>query len=146
MRIVFILGIMALVANSTTGCKKSDKTSNTTIDSLDIHREGGFVGFNDRFRITPAQVRRGRMVNETWVYDSVLSAAKHAEVKGLLTTIPQDMVSNNQQAIQNGNDITYYSIVSYKAGTAYTYHLNPEKINSRYAADISSAFTVLSTP
>lgn len=146
MRRLLILGMSALLATGAASCKKSDKTTATTIDSLDIHQTGGIAGVNNHFRIAPAITRKGRTVNSTVVYDSVLPASKHTEVKGLLNTIPPDMVSNNQPAVQNGADMMYLGIVSYKAGTAYTYYINPEKGNSVYVADLNSALVTLTTP
>jgi hypothetical protein len=145
--VIFFSVILCLSVFAATGCKKSGKlTAKTTVDSLELHREGGFVGFSDHFRITPSLVRKGRYDNNnTIVFDSVLSAAKHAEVKSFLNAVPSDMVSNNTQVIQQGNDITYQHIVSYKGGVAYTYHLNYNE-QSAFVADMQAAITELSTP
>ena len=119
MRLFFVLAGSLLLLSSAT-CKKTATRAHTAVDSLQLNRLGGFVGFSDHYMIYPGKVLKDTVSRDLVFNFDHPEPSKIAAGKELLSSIPQRMwQENNKQygiTVADGID---YTVTAYKNGDKY---------------------------
>ncbi len=122
----FIKAVAIALIICATGCKKAPEEvfSGTSIDSIEIHRVGGFAGFDDHFIITPSDIRRDDTKprpDNRYIFNVPLPAQKHNLVISILKDVPSEMMTapNPTTGDPTQSDALGEWVVLYKNGQSH---------------------------
>jgi hypothetical protein len=101
MRSALIVITTAIVVVSILACKKSKSlpqpAGTITADSIELHRVGGFAGFQDHYLITSTRAKQDKdgqqNTGEPYIFNVALPQTKYTQVADVRTTVPQSLLT-----------------------------------------------------
>lgn len=131
--------------------KKQTEPGIITVDSMELHRVDGFSGRTDHYRLNFGLLMKGQATggaSNKILYNVRMPMSKYNAVRGLLTHVPADMLTDNipppSTPPPGYADYGWANwVVFYKGYQKYTYHITDHSVFPDYYTRLDNAWAIL---